>query len=80
MVKEGEEIEMKKIEKIQVLEILPDKKIVIITKYPKWLGWLVKLIDVYIVPSIHDYEMKINLKNITEIKYPKFIGRIGEIV
>lgn len=70
---------MKKIEKIQVLEIMPDKKIVIITRYPKWLGWLVKLIDVYIIPSIHDHEMKINLKNITEIKPPKFVGRIGEI-
>lgn len=71
---------MKKIEKIQRLEIMPDKKILIITRYPKWLGWLVKLIDVYIAPSMCEPELKINLKTLPNLIHPKAIGRIGEIV
>lgn len=70
---------MKKIEIIQRLEVLPDKHILIITRYPKWLGWLVKLINVYIAPHTHNPKMKINIKTLTPICSPSFVSKIDDI-
>jgi len=41
-------------EKIQKITLIKGHESAIVTKYPFWMKWLVKYVELYIIPDIND--------------------------
>ena len=67
--------------KIEILQKIDDN-IGVITRYPRWMKWLMKFVEFYIIPDITDSKLKINLKDthkFYELSPPTFKYRIGAL-
>lgn len=38
--------------------LMPDKKICVLIKYPRWMKWFIRFIKFYVIPDVTDKKIK----------------------